>query len=126
MAEYASLILGAIAMMFVLIEIGFNIGTPRLIDTGDLDVMDFVKIFFVLSGFAMGFFVIALSQAVAVENAASAGLQSVLSVGMIVWGILFLALIGAFMIYYIWWVPKKLRAMLREKGKRYDDGDINS
>jgi len=121
LVEYVALILGAVALMFALIEIGFNIKTPEMIDTGNFDIMDFIKVFFILAGFGMGFFVIGLSMAIAAEDAASAGLQSLLSLGLTIWGILFFVLIGAFVVYYVWWVPKKLAAMLKEKKKRYDE-----
>lgn len=121
MAEYIALVFGAVALMFVLLEIGFNIATPRIIDTGTLDVMDFIKILFILGGFAMGFFVIGITMAIAAENGASAGVQSILSVSLVVWGILFVAIIAAFVVYYVWWIPKKLGEMQKQQKKRYDE-----
>jgi hypothetical protein len=121
LAEYLSLIAGSVALMFALLEIGFNIGTPQLIDTGDLDTMDFLKVFFILSGFAMGFLVITLMMGIAAENAASSNLQNILSVGLYVWGVLFFAIMAAFVIYYVWWVPTKLKSMTQQKQKRYDE-----
>lgn len=107
--------------MFFLLELGLNFDKPAVMDNGHFDLMDFIKLFFILCGFSVGFLTIYLMMAVAAENNASAGFQQAIAVAPYIWGTIFFAMMAAMVVYYVWWVPTKLQKMTKEEHKRYDE-----
>lgn len=124
MAEYTGIILGAVALMYLLFETGFSLSTPGFIDNGMMDLMDFIKIGLLGLAFALGFVVIGIMQGIAVENSASQGFKDVVSLLFPIWGTVFAAFVFGMLIYYLWWMPMKLKkARLQAKKERIETGD---
>ena len=113
--------LGAIGLMFFLFETGFSLSTPGFIQNEVMDLMDFIKMLFFLAGFAAGFLVIGLMNAIVSENVGSVGLVSFVSMFYWFWGVFFMLTVFGFAIYYLWWIPKKMQEALK-RSKNADEG----
>lgn len=103
--------------MFLLLEVGLSIDKPRIMENGYLDLMDFIKMFFLLCAFGMGFFIVYMIMGIAAENNASTAFQSAISVSLYVWGIIFFFCIVSMVVYYVWWVPTKMSKMTKQQKK---------
>jgi uncharacterized membrane protein YozB (DUF420 family) len=100
---------GAVFLMFFLFEVGFRLSTPGFIENEVMDLMDFIKMGFFFSAFAMGFFIVALMNVVAGEVGASTDFRNIVSMSIWIWGVFFFATICGFFIYFLWWIPKKVK-----------------
>lgn len=107
--------IGAVALMFFMFDVGFRLSTPGFIENEIMDLMDFIKMGFFFMGFVMGFMVISLMNVIAGENNASANFMRVTGLYYWVWGTIFLLTVFGFLIYFIWWIPKKVEQRLKIK-----------
>lgn len=122
MVEYASLMLGAVGLMFLLFETGFRLSTPGFITNEIMDLMDFIKMGFFFMALAMGFFIVGLMNIIVGENSASTNLVNYVGLGVWIWGIIFILSMFGFAIYFIWWIPKKAQEALKQK--RESDAEL--
>ena len=121
MVEYIAIMYGAVFLMFFLFWVGTTLSTPGFIENEVMDLMDFIKMGFFFAAFAMGFLVVALMNIIAGENGASTDFRNIVSISIWVWGVFFFAAVCGFFIYFLWWIPKKVKeAQKRSKQARED------
>lgn len=105
-------------LMIFLFETGFRLSTPGFIENEVMDLMDFIKMGFFLAAFAMGFWVLALMNVIAGENGASTAFRNMVGLGIWIWGIFCIVTILGFFIYFLWWMPKKVREAVKRSRER--------
>ena len=121
MVEYVAIMLGGIGLMFLLFETGFRLGTPSFIQNEVMDLMDMIKMFFFFSAFTMGFMVIGLMNLIAGENTASVNFTKFTGLFFWVWGIIFILSVFGMLIYFIWWIPKKVQEKINSNKRESED-----
>jgi hypothetical protein len=115
LVEYTALLLGGLGLMFFLFETGFRLSTPGFIENEIMDLMDFIKIGFFFAAFAVGFLVVGLMNIIVGENGGSLALSNFVGLFIWVWGLFFLLTVAGFGIYFIWWIPKKVKEKMKKK-----------
>lgn len=123
MVEYIAIELGAVALMLILLEVSFNLKRPGLVENAVMDLMDFIKLFFFFAALAMGFFVVAIMNIIAGENGASTEFRNIVGLGIWIWGVFFIISVFAFLIYMLWWLPKKMREAVKRSKKKEEGLD---
>lgn len=118
MVEYIAVLVGAGLLMVFLLEVGFNLKRPGLVENSVMDLMDFIKMGFFFAAFAMGFYVVAVMNAIAGENGASTGFRDIVGLSIWIWGVFFFTAAVSFLIYMLWWLPKKMREALKRSKKK--------
>lgn len=112
---------GAVFLMFFLFEVGFRLSTPGFVENDVMDLMDFIKMGFFFASFAMGFFIIALMNVIVGEVGASTDVRNIVSMSIWIWGAFFFMSVCGFFIYFLWWIPRKVKEATKRK-KRAEEG----
>lgn len=118
MVEFIAIMFGAVFLMFFLFEVGFRLSTPGFIENDIMDLMDFIKMGFFFASFAMGFFVIALMNVIVGEVGASVDVRNIVSMSIWIWGSFFFMSVCGFFIYFLWWIPRKVKEAQKRSKKR--------
>lgn len=118
MVEYIAIELGAVALMLILLEVSFNLKRPGLVENSVMDLMDFIKMGFFFAALAMGFYVLAIMNVIAGENSGSTDLRNITGLGIWIWGVFFIVCVFAFIIYMLWWLPKKMNEAVKRSKKK--------
>jgi len=120
MAEYVALVVIVLGLMFFLLEFSRGLTENKPTDVTGTDPIVWFKMSYVFGAFLLGLALTGLGYFIAKENLASAGVLSVMTASIWFWAVLTIITVFSLLIYFLYLIPKWLRAATENKEEERD------
>jgi hypothetical protein len=122
LVEYVSLAVIILGGMFFLLEMSSRLSEDKPEGIKGTDPMTWIKIIYVFAAFLLGLALMGLAVSIANELGASAAVKATATASFWAWASITIITVFMFLIYFIYLIPKWIRASLAAS-KRREEGD---